>query len=407
MAMENLLAAAKLTRMPFRIVPPSDMDNLIWAGDRDVLESLLTAARSPRPDHLDTSELVLIYGEYGSGKTHTMKWLAKTLREEQQLVVYLPRMTVVERPTWSDLVREMFANQFSRDDIVTRLQPIRQHVLNNSRALAETELGAKASAYPDMLRNTEAEKKEQIFHEVLPDCPGFVRFIMDLSDPSDTKRMQTLWGFLSTKMTAAQASAVATPYGIPPAGMTSDHDAGLLFHYFCRVITHSTANGPGSDAVYIFIDETEDLIDIRVDSRRSLMQGLRELSNSVTEHTFVALSATVSDAAELYGVFEEPIMQRLSRRPFPIPQLSPESARQFVMDELEQHRPTDFNSPLEWPFSSDGLDAFVHNMPPPTTLRKINVSAQRLLFDKYASKVLRGDVVDASDVADFVDWGGG
>ena len=33
MVMNDALSAAKLTSMPFRIVPPTDMENLIWAGD--------------------------------------------------------------------------------------------------------------------------------------------------------------------------------------------------------------------------------------------------------------------------------------------------------------------------------------------------------------------------------------
>ena len=407
MTVNKLLAAAKVTRMPFRIVPPTDMDNLIWAGDREVLEHLSAAARSPRPDHLETSELVLIYGDYGSGKTHTLKWLAKTLREDDQLVAYLPRPGVSERPKWSDLIREVFASQLSREDIVERLGPMRRHVLIKSRALAEAELGGRASADPDKLTILEAAKRSDIYNDVLPDCPGFVRFMMDLANPSEPGKMETNWKFLSTRMTGAQASTVATPYGMPPGGMTSDHDAGLLFQYFCKVITHSTSDGAGSDVVYLLIDEGEDFDKMRADSRASFMQGLRELVNTVTEHAFIAIALTASDAAELYGILDPMIMQRVSRRPFSVPQLSTESARQFVVDELGQHRPVDFSGPPEWPFSLDGLDTFVNNMPPPTTLRKINVSAQRLLFDKYAGKIMRGEAVDASDVSEFTDWGGG
>ena len=92
MVMNDVLSAAKLTNMPFRIVPPTDMENLIWAGDTNVRNRLYSAACSPRPDGLRTSELVLIYGEFGSGKTHTMKYLAKQLKGENQLVAFLPSL---------------------------------------------------------------------------------------------------------------------------------------------------------------------------------------------------------------------------------------------------------------------------------------------------------------------------
>ena len=407
MVMENILSASKLASMPFRIVPPTDMENLIWAGDTQVRNRLYAAARSPRADGLQTSELVLIFGEYGSGKTHTMKYLAKQLREEQQLVAYLPRFTVVERARWNELVREIFANQFPREEIVKRLDPLRHHILSKANERAVAELGPEDAKNRDRVNSLEAAKKDQICGEVLPDCPGFVKFILDLTDPSDTSKAQRNWRFLSTKLPPREAANLATDYGIPPGGMSSDHDAGLLLQYFCKVITYSTPSGLGSDVVYLFFDEAEDLMDIRGDSRQSLMQGLRDMVNSVTEHMFIALSATVSDAAELYGIFDEPIMQRLSRRPIAIPQLSTAAGREFVLEELQLHRPQQFGGPPEWPFSPEGLDAFLQNMIPPITLRKINVSAQRLLFDNYREKVLREEPIDAMDVADFVDWGGG
>ena len=406
MHMNDVLSAAKLTKMPFRIVPPTDMDNLIWAGDNHIIKRLYSAARSPHPDELQTSELVLIYGEYGSGKTHTMKYLAKQLREEKQLVAYLPRLSVVEKAHWHDLVREIFANQFSRNDIVIRLRQFREMVGLWAHERAEAELGPELAKNRDTVSRLESQKMGQICKEILPDCPGFVRFVLDLVDPNSKDKPDRNWQFLTTKLPMSQTVKIATEYGIPPGGVNTDHEAGLLLQYFCRVITHPIPSGSGSDVVYFFFDESEDLVDIRADSRQSLMQGLRDLVNSVTEHMFIALAATVSDAAELYGIFDEAIMQRLSRQPVAIPQLSTESGRQFILDEMKLHRPQDFSGPEEWPFSAEGLEAFLHNMLPPITLRKINVSAQRLLFDNYRDKIVRGETVDASDVADFVDWGG-
>ena len=407
MVMNDILSAAKLTSMPFRIVPPTDMENLIWAGDTQVRNRLYAAACSPRPDGLQTSELVLIYGEYGSGKTHTMKHLTKQLKEENQLVAYLPRLSVVERAHWNDLVREIFANQFSRENVVQRLLQFRETLLYRAHQRALDELSPEQARNIDVVNRLEAQKTELLCGEVLPDCPGFVRFVLDLTDPNSSDKPSRNWRFLTTKLPAAQAGNIAAEYGIPPGGVSADHDAGLLLQYFCRVITHPTPEGSGSGAIYFFFDESEDLVDVRADSRQSLMQGLRDLVNSVTEHMFVALAATVSDAAELYGIFDEAIMQRLSRRPIPIPQLSSEAGRQFVLDELKLHRPPEFSGPEEWPFSHEGLEAFLQNMFPPITLRKINVSAQRLLFDNYRDKVLREEAIDATDVADFVDWGGG
>ena len=282
MVMTDILSAAKLTSMPFRIVPPTDMENLIWAGDTQVRNRLYVAACSPRPDGLQTSELVLIYGEYGSGKTHTMKYLAKQLKEENQLVAYLPRLNVVERAHWNDLVREIFANQFSRDTVVQQLRQFRETLLFRAHKRAESELTPEQARNIDELNKLEAQKTELLCGEILPDCPGFVKFVLDLTDPNSSEKPNRNWRFLTTKLPAAQAGNIAAEYGVPPGGVSTDHEAGLLLQYFCRVITHPIPEGASSGAVYFFIDESEELMDIRADSRQSLMQGLRDLVNSVT-----------------------------------------------------------------------------------------------------------------------------
>ena len=407
MTMPDILKASGLTGQPFRIIPPTDMDGLIWAGDRDVLDSLMDAASSPSPDSLEASEMVIIHGDLGSGKTHTMKFLAIQLREKAHLVAYAANMKVTENPKWNDLLRNLFSSQFSHDDIVRRLQPLRQFILNERRIRAETDLGAQATEQPDRLVRLEAEKQTEIFKEILPECPGFVRFMMDLSDPNNPSAMESNWRFLSTKMTSAQASNVANPYGMPTSGMSSDHDAGLLFAYFCRVMTHQTPNGVGTPVIHILMDESEDLSTVNVASASSIQQGIRTMIDSTTEHAFFAFSCTVSDAAELYGIFDQPIMERMSRKAFVVQQLTPESAKQFLIDELSAYRVFEFDKPPEWPFSPDGIDTFVNNMLPPITLRRLNVSAARILFQDNRDKILRGEPVDAADVMDFRNWGGG
>jgi len=405
--MQDILKASGLTGQPFRIVPPTDMDGLIWAGDRSVLDSLMVATSSPSPDSLEISEMVIIHGDFGSGKTHTLKYLASKLRETGELVAYAANIKVTENPKWNDILRNLFSTQFSNEDIVRRLQPLRQFILNERRARAESDLGAEATEQPDRLVRLEAEKQTEIFKEILPECSGFVRFMMDLSDPNNPSAMESNWRFLSTKMTNAQASNIANPYGMPTSGMSSDHDAGLLFAYFCRVMTYQTPNGIGTPVIHILMDEIEALGTIGAASGDSMQQGIKTMVDSITEHGFFGFAATVSDAAELYGIFDQANMQRVSRAPYVVQQLTPESAKQFLIDEMSHYRVFEFDKPPEWPFSPDGIDTFVNNMLPPITLRRLNVSASRILFGDCGAKIIRGESVDAADVIDFTNWGGG
>jgi len=404
MTMKSLLQSAKFEASPFRIVPPSDMENLIWAGDSTIFERLKEAAQSPRPDNLETSELVVLWGEFGSGKTHVMKSLAKTLREENQLVAYIPRPSITDRPTWKDLVSEIFTTQFLRDDVIVRLSYLRNYILTQANELARAELGGDYQL--DNLAALELKKREAMFQTILPANPGFVRFMMDFSDPNNTSSRDSNWSYLSGSATGAQTSALATKYGLPSEGLRNDHGASTVLDYFIKVITYPTDKGAGADVVYIFVDECEGINDISPAGRLSILTGLRDLFNFVTEHMFIALAVTLSDASELYGILDEPLMQRLSRLPYPIPQLDPDGAERFLIDEMSQFRPTDYVGEVEWPFTSEGIKAFVQSCPPPITLRKLNVSAARIIFEKYRGKVAMDEPIDPVDVSDFVDWAG-
>lgn len=394
----DVISASGFARMPFRIVPPTDMDHIIWAGDRSIIDGLLFAAKSPREDELATSELVVIWGDYGSGKTNALKYLSKELREAGELVAYIPRPAITDKPMWSLLVREMFSACFLREDVVRRLTRLKNWVGQEALRRVNEE-------HPDGdPQKAMSQKQSEIFSEILPEKPGFVEFLMDLvaNKPGDLN-----WKFLTGSMTPKESGAIAGKYGISSEGMGSDHGATELLAYFVRVMTHTVSSPPGSDVVYLLFDECEGLNDLSSAGRQSILIGLRDLFNLATEHLFLALALTASDASELWGVFDEPLMHRLSRRPMAVPQLDPSEAKAFMLDIMGQNRKPDYQGAPEWPFSEDGLDAFVNSCPPPLTPRKLLVSAQRCVFQKYAVQVAQGTAVQAADVSDFADWGMG
>jgi hypothetical protein len=188
--------------------------------------------------------------------------------------------------------------------------------------------------------------------------------------------------------------------------MTSDYSSTLLLSSLIRIITTSVPGyGPGSHVVCILVDEVEGFNDLPPASRLSIQQGVRDLFNSCTEHLCIALAATASDASEMWGILDQPLMQRLSRQPIQFRQLESDEAKEFMLKIMDLNRIASFTSSREFPFTEDGLDAFVHTCPQPLTPRKLLVSAQRLAFQQYKEKVSSGDGIDASDIQDFTAWG--
>jgi hypothetical protein len=404
---QGALATAGFRSMPFRIVPPTEMENVQWAGDRSTIDALYEAAQAPRDDFLSTSELVVLFGEFGSGKTNALKWLTNRMRTDGQLVAYLVKPSVADKPLWHDVVRSLFTQAFSKADIISRLTPVRKHVLVESKRRAREALGATADEDPDALRVLESEKKREIAAEIVPEHPGFVDFVVDLCDSSSGAVQNRNWAYMADKPSTADGKAIANLYGLPAEGIGSDWSATLLLSSLIQGVTHRTPYGIGSEVVCILMDEVEDLNDLASSARLSILQGLRDLFNACTEHLYIALAASASDASEMWGILDAPLMQRLSRQPVQFPQLEPDQARDFMLEVMALNRRADFGGAPEWPFSTDGLDAFVHGCPPPLTPRKLLVSAQRLVFQQQLAKVASEQPIDASDVAEFTSWGAG
>ena len=376
---QDALSAAGFNAMPFRIVPPTDMDSVQWAGDRTTIDAFHEAARAPRADFLGTSELVVLFGEFGSGKTNALKWLTKQMRSEGQLVAYLVRPSVADKPMWHDIVRSLFTYSFKREDVIDRLGPLRTFVLVESGRLAREELGAKADGDPDALRKSERDWRRKVATQVVPDHPGFVDFVVDLCAP-DRSLSGRNWSYLSDEPSKSDGKAIADSYGLPAEGLGSDWSASVLLSSLILALTYQTPNGIGSDVVCIFMDEVEGFYELPTGSRLSILQGIRELFNACTEHLCIALAATASDASEMWGILDTSLMHRLSRQPIQFAHLEPEAAKAFMLEMMALYRSADYSGSAEWPFSDDGLDAFIQACPQPLTPRKLLVSAQRLCF---------------------------
>ena len=66
----------KLKDNPFRMIPASEPEKLIWAGFNSVKEAFENRIR--RSIGVSSSSLVLNMGEYGSGKTHAAMYFSKS-----------------------------------------------------------------------------------------------------------------------------------------------------------------------------------------------------------------------------------------------------------------------------------------------------------------------------------------
>jgi len=120
-----------LRENPFRLTPPLDPQDIVWAGMQEVkdkLEKRIQLSIKTRP-----SRIVINWGSYGSGKTHASLYFSKTNRLDEirakldsskakSIKVTLPR-------TSNDIVQEFlrsFLGQYSLESIYEDFQELRK-----------------------------------------------------------------------------------------------------------------------------------------------------------------------------------------------------------------------------------------------------------------------------------------
>ncbi|CAA6813494.1 MAG: Unknown protein [uncultured Sulfurovum sp.] len=122
-----------LKENPFRLTPPLDPKEIVWAGMSEVkskLEKRIELGIRTRP-----SRIILNWGSYGSGKTHASLYFSKTDRLQElttkldakpskSIKITLPRSS-------SDIVQEFlrsFLGQYSLEEIYSDFQKLKDEV---------------------------------------------------------------------------------------------------------------------------------------------------------------------------------------------------------------------------------------------------------------------------------------
>ena len=117
---------------PFRTIPSINSDEIIWAGFHSIKERI--EAQILRIIKLRNSRLVLNWGEYGSGKTHSARYFSKNnVLAELAAANSLPLSFDISFPKGKDPIKEIFNQIIDR----VNFQVIREN-LNRYRRLDRT-----------------------------------------------------------------------------------------------------------------------------------------------------------------------------------------------------------------------------------------------------------------------------
>ena len=119
-----------LKENPFRLTPPLDQKDIVWAGMGEVKKNIEKRIQIAMKTH--PSRIVLNWGSYGSGKTHAALYFSKTDRLQQlsdSLTVSHAKSIKITLPRASnDIVQEFlrsFLGQYSLEEIYDDFQSLK------------------------------------------------------------------------------------------------------------------------------------------------------------------------------------------------------------------------------------------------------------------------------------------
>lgn len=342
----------RLKDNPFRMIPSSEPDKLIWAGFPAVKKEI--EQRIKRSISVSNSSLVLNMGEYGSGKTHAAMYFSKAdvLKSLTPYEAKEPLSLRLDFPGSKDVVYDLYMQIIDKMDFegIQRLLP-------------------------------DIERRKQVIARITKN--EFVKKVMEMvfCNKADTDAYSFLYG---KSATAAQRKTLDMPRSI---NFTVDTEPilGAMFSFLTSEI------GPYS-CIILWIDEFEDIINLNSVEVKKANAFIRSLQDNTPDHLLMFINFTMSSLStkeDLFMYLQEAVKSRVKQRiEFELPSLN--DLKEYLRDLLNNPVYREEASGDFFPFEEEVIDELyktVQNV----SLRRFNESLSLLLESAYFDNK---DVID-------------
>lgn len=340
--MSKTLELAKLTKSPFTLMPEEKVT--VWAGYKELRQQLLDIVESCRSDRVGLSEFVVLHGDWGTGKSHALRyllhWITEAKRDDyNSAAVYLQTMRVAAKVDFVAIYRR----------IVEQLMPhIKETAERLDMAVEDTVKMAKPSA-----RRGEIEKGIKDEYRNTSITPAFPSLPLLLKGIKEGRADAI--ALLSAR---APRNVELAPYNLT-APIETEYDAVNCLGAYVHLCTQGTSAFSGGDvlarnkAFYFFLDEIEMLLNFKPAEVLTINQGIRDLINACPENCCFLFGMS-GEMRDIFAIFDPPIVRRFSRDPIEIRPLEEEQVADFLKDVLRKYR-SDPEDPDEYPFKEAAL----------------------------------------------------
>jgi len=343
---EEFYSASNLRDNPFRSNPAADADPRqgIWVGYAKERATLTKFLERSRADQVGNVNFVLVYGDFGVGKSHALLWaqyqILHAQREAFGSSAYYIQTLMREKGKLS------FADAF------------RQDIIGKSNIIGDI------LQYRQLLEEVMVEFKRQ--NSLGPDVSW--EKVIDQMVPS--MEMRNVLKRIRTCDSEAEALAFLEP--------ESDHDAVLRICQIVNVFVHPFALKGGArqfrKAVYLFIDEVDLLAESSAKEAREVNNHFRHIIDLCPSYFFLGLGFTAT-SAEIGVLFADYVLSRVSKQ-IVLEYMQPEEAKNFVKEILNLARVDAKKKKDFFPFTEPAIEAVVSQIVSITPRKIVNMMQQ-------------------------------
>lgn len=367
--------SCNLTTNPFRSNPTHEADPRmnIWVGYDKEKKLLVKYLERTRADQVGSINFLMIYGDYGTGKSHSLLWSKHQILEARKaefnsVVFYIHTLK-------KDAGKLSFAGAL-REDIVGRSNLVTEVL---------------------------------IFRQFLEEC--VVEHKRDKNLGPEVPRDDIIKQLLKSSELINCAQAIlqcqndaAVKEFLTPKGL-GDYQAMVTLTTVINLLVYEIElpQGPKrfKKAAYLFIDELDLLATSTAKEAREVNDLLRHIYDNCP-NCFCLVLAFTATAAELNVLFAEYVLSRVSKQ-IKMELLGIDDAKHFVRDILELNRQNRSGKRNYFPFTEEAVESVVSQIVSITPQKVVNCMQQileevRLVGYNPANGAISADFLNDNDV---------
>ncbi len=333
---------------PFRITPSTNVTEIIWAGFPELKKQIET--RIKYSINIPNSSLVLNWGEYGSGKTHALRYFStQQVLKDIAAENTIPYSIDLRFPKSKEPVKELFTQIVDKLDIVRLRRDVEEKHLNIQDILMSV---------------TDNTFMHKVFYAMFDQTHNLFT-----TDPEGLEFKSFLYGTEDYKK--YQAKGIIRK-------LSTDYDYIEFISILFSILTYDKRV---HSCIILWIDEFEDISLLNNANISNVNNFVRTLIDKCPNNLLMFLNLTLSamiSVADLGEFLHEAVKSRIiDRIEFPIPNTS--ELKTYLKELLNNpaYRITTTDN-LYAPFSSEVIDAVIQKLGN-ASLRKYNETFSRLI----------------------------